>query len=291
VNVFVSSSFRLSNLESKLSEKQKLSQELDIAVKKTQQGGEGTLYYGVWFVIICCMLLCIWFFEKQIRDLLVKTSNYKDQVVIKRLKQEFEGIIEHTKDDRFIDVIFKLQRLPPYKVNKQDIEDVLTNLKNISSRLKNNLKLKEELIEKKHTFVSYLQQAKSLLQNNQLEVRFSTVSFADTIESCELAISQLDEKLSTIESLSQQYREKAQDFCKYLTKYLLDSELNQVTQLVKCETVLDTRMFLSIERDLYNLEKLQEKLDSVRAYEEALTEVISPREHVKVSNLVQKKEG
>lgn len=285
ISITMSSTLKLTDLTSKIEEKNKLSDNSVEAIEKTKQGGKGTLYYGLWFIIILIFIGLLWYFDDWIKGMLFKTGKFKDDLVESNVKKQFFGILDYTHNDSFIEIILKLRKLPSNKLNSESVESVIDQLKNISEKIANNLKLKGDLVSKKTLIESKLSEAKELAEKNDLEVRFSTVDFAYTIESCETAISLLDSKLSTIDSLNQKYADKFSEFCKYLSKFLLDAEMDQISNSINFDEFLEDDTDKSAVRDLFNLETLEENLRYLQNYDEALKEVISPLEQQQISKV------
>lgn len=283
--VDISTSLNLTDLSSKIDDKKILADNVNKSVEQTKEGGKGILYYGVYFIAGIFVISLCWYFNDKISLFLFKTGKFKDDLVENIIRKDFVGIIHYTKDDSFIKIILQLKKLPSNKLNIESVDSVINSLNSISKRISNNLQLKEELLYKKNLIDSKLKDADKLIKTNKIEVRFSTVNLAKTIKSCENAILILKEKLSKIDSLNESYASKFQDYCTYLSKYLLDVEMDQISDSINFNSLLEDDADVTASRDLYNLKDIEKSLEYLKNYDEALKEVISPLEQQKISQL------
>lgn len=285
INVNVSSNLVLTDLSSKVDEQETLKLSVEKSVAETKDGGKGTLYYGMWLTFVFCIIAILWYFDDHIKQFLFKTGRFKHDLVRSSVKKQYLGVLRHLSDDSFVDSILKLQILPSNKLYNYSIEEILDQLKNISNRISKNDKLKEELLLKQRLFADKLEEARELVKNSTVEVRFSAVSFSKNILALEKALSLLSEKLIKIDQLNEKYIERFKHFCVYLSKYILDVEMDQISDSIDIAELLEDEADKSSFYDLFNLERLDEYLVDLKDYDEALKDVISKVDQNKVSKI------
>lgn len=274
LSIFVSTKFKLNNLTEKILEKEKLSLAAQKAVEKTKEGSKGTLYYGLIFGLIIFVIVPSWNYRKEILFAFSELSKVKYDVRKYNLKKLFTGILTYRDDESFIDVIIRLKNSKSKYLDTETVESIVSKLINISNSIEKNNALVIDLISKKEAIFCQLNEAKKFISENELSLKHSTLNFAQAIDSFESSKQLIEEKLASLEQINKQYIGNFEKLTVYLSKFILDIEMENISQSLNID-IEDYEIDKKIIEDVFNLEKLENDLEYLNNFDEAFAELLS----------------
>jgi len=274
LSIFLSTKFKLNNLTEKILEKEKLSLAVQKAVEKTKEGSKGTLYYGLIFGLIIFVIVPSWNYRKEILFAFSELSKVKYDVRKYKLKKLFTGILTYRDDESFIDVIIRLKNSQSKYLDTETVESIVSKLINISNSIEKNNALVIDLISKKDAIFCQLNEAKKFISENELSLKHSTLNFAQAIDSFESSKQLIEEKLASLEQINKQYIGNFEKLTVYLSKFILDIEMENISQSLNID-IEDYEIDKKIIEDVFNLEKLENDLEYLNNFDEAFAELLS----------------
>ena len=274
LSIFLSTKFKLNNLTEKILEKEKLSLAAQKAVEKTKEGSKGTLYYGLIFGLIIFVIVPSWNYRKEILFAFSELSKVKYDVRKYKLKKLFTGILTYRDDESFIDVIIRLKNSQSKYLDTETVESIVSKLINISNSIEKNNALVIDLISKKDAIFCQLNEAKKFISENELSLKHSTLNFAQAIDSFESSKQLIEEKLASLEQINKQYIGNFEKLTVYLSKFILDIEMENISQSLNID-IEDYEIDKKIIEDVFNLEKLENDLEYLNNFDEAFAELLS----------------